>query len=636
MSDINNNININVQSSFSSYGNLMEKLDAVKAKFGEIEEPKGVKRLTKYLEKVADPITTIDRMLDTVSKKIAQLQSKIDITKIQGGSTRELESQLRRYENVQKAIYQFVENNPAIKNQITEQAFAQERQQADFKNAQADLQAFERSLDPVKQKAYELNLALNQAREEFIRLKMAGQDTKSAEKNIKKLKKEIQELEQSTKKTSSQWKVLLGRIKNIAIYRTIRRALQLVFQTVTQGFERVTKLSTEAEQTALRLKADYNLIATAIGSIGYTILSAFIGPIDSATDSLLEFLNTFNKVLAMSLGSDKYFKVVRKGIDGISQATQKLSFDKFEALSKQDESTLGVGLEEVDLTNEKIKNLSNSEQNLYNILVSVKKIFEDIWEVIEDLWNGIIVPILQSGVIKFIIDIVASLITIIDKLKLLQIVIVGLIALKIATTITNVSKAFSALTMTTKTTLGAVMAFLAGFLIVDSLLQSFSGTAKIVVSAIMLIVGAVVAIYTAIQLVKHAWTGFGAIALALGAGGVALAGIKGLISGIQEVNVKGYATGGIPEKSELFVMNENGIPEALVNTGGSQTNVINGPQLAQLTKQGFVEAIYETGLIDAMQNRIIIEGNNVNDNAFARAIFPALKTESRRRGGNQL
>ena len=100
--------------------------------------------------------------------------------------------------------------------------------------------------------------------------------------------------------------------------------------------------------------------------------------------------------------------------------------------------------------------------------------------------------------------------------------------------------------------------------------------------------------------------------------------------------ISGFAEGGIPEKSELFYMNEYGVPEALVNTGGRETNVINQEQLASLVEKGFERAVYSTGLLDAMQQRIVVEGNNVNDNAFARAIFPALKTESRRRGGNQL
>lgn len=94
-----------------------------------------------------------------------------------------------------------------------------------------------------------------------------------------------------------------------------------------------------------------------------------------------------------------------------------------------------------------------------------------------------------------------------------------------------------------------------------------------------------------------------------------------------------YANGGIPPKSELFVMNEHGIPETLINTGGTQTNVINQQQLKQLIRDGYLEAMATRGNDNVT---VTIKGTDVNDNAFARAIFPALKVESTRRGGNQL
>ena len=96
----------------------------------------------------------------------------------------------------------------------------------------------------------------------------------------------------------------------------------------------------------------------------------------------------------------------------------------------------------------------------------------------------------------------------------------------------------------------------------------------------------------------------------------------------------GFANGGIPNKSELFYMNENGIPEALINTGGSQTNVVNMQQLRQMTKEGFVEAIRETGLGNGF--KMVLEGRNIDNSSIARGIFPALKVESKRQGGNQL
>jgi hypothetical protein len=52
--------------------------------------------------------------------------------------------------------------------------------------------------------------------------------------------------------------------------------------------------------------------------------------------------------------------------------------------------------------------------------------------------------------------------------------------------------------------------------------------------------------------------------------------------------------------------------------------------------EGMVRAIYETGMADAYSSKLVIDANGINDSAFARAIFPALKVESTRMGGNQL
>ena len=108
--------------------------------------------------------------------------------------------------------------------------------------------------------------------------------------------------------------------------------------------------------------------------------------------------------------------------------------------------------------------------------------------------------------------------------------------------------------------------------------------------------------------------------------------VAGLKSNWNNI-IYGYANGGIPPKSELFVMNEHGIPETLINTGGTQTNVINQQQLKTLIRDGYLEAMATRGNNNVT---VTIKGTDVNDNAFARAIFPALKVESTRRGGNQL
>lgn len=647
MSDINNNININVQAQYESLNGLLSKLEEAKTMLGKMSKARINFNIKRDIQKSADPIARASQFFEASVKRLKIAQNDM-IKAIVSNNIKAIEKARQELETAEKNARDTINTiehtqiiNTAKQDYSKYQAeelnkrFDIEEQINRDKSAMESLAAFERSLDPIKQKAYELGVALARARQQFLELNKSGKDTRPAEKSIKKLSKQMKDLEASTKKTSSSLKILLGRIKNIAIYRTIRTVLHSIMQTITTGIERVVELNQEAEQTTLRLKVDYNLIATAIGSIAYTIMNVFVDSIDTATDSLINLLNSFNKVLALALGSSKYFKVVRKGIDGINQSTKQLSFDKFEALNTGSQNTLGVDLEEVKLADDEVNNLTNSEKNLYSILVSIKDIFNSIWEVVSQIWTGIVLPILNSGILNFLVSLVSTIVLILDKTKLLSFAFILLIGVGIVKFIISAQKAFLSMNLTMRNLTNTISLFLAGFFVVNSILSKFSGVSKVVVSALLSIVSAGVALWTVIWAIKNAWNWVSLATVAL-AGGVLIASIKGIVDGANEISATGYENGGIPEKSELFYMNEYGKPEALVNTGGNQTNVINMTQLAQGMKQGFVEAIYETGLIDAMQNRIVIEGNNVNDNAFARAIFPALKTESKRRGGNQL
>lgn len=172
----------------------------------------------------------------------------------------------------------------------------------------------------------------------------------------------------------------------------------------------------------------------------------------------------------------------------------------------------------------------------------------------------------------------------------------------------------------------------AGFGIFVSNLDNLSTTAKVLIP----VLAALAAVITGIAVARAAAAAGIAAPIQAGITAAALAAGITLAAGTALALATGFENGGIPEKSELFYMNERGVPEALINTGGSQTNVINQDQLRHLNKEGFKEAIYESGLLEAMKQSLVVDGKNINDSAFARAIFPALKTESKRQGGNQL
>lgn len=317
---------------------------------------------------------------------------------------------------------------------------------------------------------------------------------------------------------------------------------------------------------------------------------------------------------------------------------------------------------------------------------SILKTLETLWGVVEQ-FAGLISQISPelSKAVSTILQIVSGIVKLLDDLNLLYPLLLSIIALKIynklkkltglsfSGIISNITK----LTNTFKTantsmqllgsypksmlTEGAksfkdyftkintdgtktfnslragatlVTSAMAGFMaysLADSFFGQFQKEGAFIIGLLGTLAAAIVGVTVAAMAMAGALSWGAAIPAIVAAIGVGIAGVQSMIRGANEM--KGYATGGIPDKSELFYMNEHGIPEALINTGGAETNVINQQQLKTMVRDGFIEAMSISG---SNEVTIRIEGNDINNSAFARAIFPAMKAESRRRGGNQL
>lgn len=94
-----------------------------------------------------------------------------------------------------------------------------------------------------------------------------------------------------------------------------------------------------------------------------------------------------------------------------------------------------------------------------------------------------------------------------------------------------------------------------------------------------------------------------------------------------------YANGGFPNEGQLFVANEKGAE--LVGNIGGRTAVANNDMIVSAIEnasyRGFTRAMKENPTNNT--NKLIIEGRNINNSAFARAIMPSLKVESGRSSG---
>jgi len=137
--------------------------------------------------------------------------------------------------------------------------------------------------------------------------------------------------------------------------------------------------------------------------------------------------------------------------------------------------------------------------------------------------------------------------------------------------------------------------------------------------------------------VMHAAWSIGLAAVAIVAG---IAAITAAIGAAQRgAKVQQFAEGGFPTKGSLFIANERG-PELVgaIGRGGMRSNAVaNNDMITEAIRQasylGMVEAIKETNGGNGGQ-KLVLDGANLNNNALARALFPALKLEAKRNGGD--
>ena len=341
-----------------------------------------------------------------------------------------------------------------------------------------------------------------------------------------------------------------------------------------------------------------------------------------ADEDLEEFSNnlgllSFDKFESLSSGSEGENLAITEALTKELEKQQALYEEKasqFAGIDRQVESIKNKILDWIfpERTTEELGKFNGVLTTIYHSLESLYKIIKSIAE-----------PMAEFAL--NILDVVNKTVNWLDKLNMLEPTLQAILSLAFTATIfTKISKITKALEGL-NTPLGKIAIFVGTFSTILSFLNSLDGKSKIIwslVTAVSALALAVVALNSPLTAPVKTL----ALTASLGAG---IASLVALTS-----SAKGFATGGIPEKSELFYMNEYGRPEALIKTGNSQTNVVNMQQLRQMTKEGFIEAIYETGLNRGSE--ITLRGSEINDSTLARALFPALKVESKKYGGNQL
>lgn len=463
--------------------------------------------------------------------------------------------------------------------------------------------------------------------------------------DVAKNTQKVNEEQEKTNKKTSKFGILLNRIKTIAIYRAIRRMLQIITQSFTQSISNLAQYDENVNKSVSTITSAFMKMQNVVLVALYPVLEALAPVIDNIANSIAGFANQISLANAQLTGqstyialNEDYWKDYAKSVKEANK--QLLSFDKFEVLqqgNKTDVSQLfdTKTIDGTEQVSESAQHLVEVISQLPSILNGLLNILNSLWDSAKKLYKDVLKPILPDllKTLDIIIDIVAWIIKVLDQTGLLETGIGAIIGIGIGSKLVNIiskvdklSKGLSAI-YSIIGLIGVALTVI-NFKNIIKEWSNWGDTAKAVAVTILALTTALAATAAALLVISGKW------AKALAVGGIILGAGTSIALGVGNL-IGHYEDGGIPDKSELFYMNEYGKPEAMMNLGG-QTNVINQDQLRLNMKQGFVEAIYETGLLEAMQQGIIVEGRNIDNNSVARGLFNALKVESKRRGGNQL
>jgi len=596
------NIDINIQTKYSQVEQLNRVLEQTSQQLKKLSAGRINTDLRKTITKSADPIKEAQKQLNLAVKAYEKAQDKYRTLLMGGESIKNAKeiSGLGGAEQNLASVIKTIEHTKKLK---------------ELNQSYAKLEQFMLALDPAKKKLAELMAKMQEAKGAFIQLDMAGESTKGAEKQIAKIAKQMEKLQNASKQSSSWIGKLMGRIRNISIYRMIRSGIRWLTSGVSEGLKGLAEYSGDVNDTLSNLKNSLGQIRNTLAISFASVLQTLEPIITKLSDLLVDLVNSFNLAMAKMQGKNVYTKA-KKAADDYSKSAEKarkLSFDTFEVLSGGDEKSPTKDLFEEG-------NIAEDTNKLSETLFTVLKTIKDIAGVVGTL----IKQVVDAGILDNLMDIMSNIVIAIGQI--------------ISTLVTSgAMKTILEVIGEITTVAGTLLGFFAS--IVSAL--SEMGALKPIIYGLVAAWAAYKAIMVAVTIATWAKTSadiaqksvatWGAFAIA-GAAivGAAVGATAAIIS-----KVNGYETGGIPDKSELFYMNENGVPEALVNTGGSQTNVINIDQLSEGMRRGFIQAIYDTNLLDTIRDNgnttIMVDRDVLGQTVASSAGF---RNEANRRNAN--
>lgn len=476
----------------------------------------------------------------------------------------------------------------------------------------------------------------------YYRLMLAtgqvGEKAQEYKEELRRLTKEQEKADKvSGKLAKGGFSKLIKQIGRIALYRTIRRGLQMITQTFKESIQAYAQVDDSINKTMTQLTSSTKVISLSLGTIIFPILQAIAPTVKELSYGFANMANTINASLAKMQGLTTYTKINAKALEDyrkkLNNTTNALfDFDKFRALSGQEKSPFLEEAAVADL-NEEVGISVAKWTVIYDILHNIGNTVKNVLSLIGQI--GIAASpwlLVASSALDFILRIVSGLTSVLEKSGLL-VPIMGSILTYL--TLIGASKLFTALKV------GSLVKWIGA--VISLLKEDFRGTLKMLMgdfvktltsvkalalgigalissiaylamnwkdlnntqrlwiplasTLIGLVVGVGTALVLSITAIKEALKlnpaaiAKAAITAALftAAAGIAIGTAISTSKNKANASVAAFADGGIPAQGTLFYAGEAGA-EMVYNTPNGQSGVANIQQIAQAVYQGTYQA----------------------------------------------
>lgn len=429
----------------------------------------------------------------------------------------------------------------------------------------------------------------------------------------------------------------------VTLYRTIRRGLQMITQTLTGSVQAYAQVDDNINKTMTQLTSSVKVISLSLGTIMFPILQAITPVVQQISVGFANMANTISASMAKMQGLSTYTKTnanalkdYRKQIDKTKNAL--FDFDKFRALSStqsenKDDTSIYFEEAAVEDLDDELGNSAKVFDSIYYALSGIAELFSSVLSTIKRIGES---EVFQTAV-TVVFDVVGGLsraaswvLDILDNTGLIEPGLGGILGYLTAIGVTKIITALSSSSLfgwlkavvgllredmsgtlkmltgdltkvlsSTKALALGIGALGGSIMYLVSNWDKMSETGRTLTITLSIVAAAIVGVTTALVAFYSAHLGLGA-AIKAAATAAAITGAIGIAIGTavstakNATNVAAYANGGIPDKGSLFVAGEAGA-EMVYNMPSGQSGVANVQQIAQAVRAGCLAALQDYG-----------------------------------------